>query len=136
MEKRKENVVEEENKKIEPKTQEKKKKVQAIADILQNLLQQVDIFTQVLTKEDFEILEEARSELESKISYKQSAMPLLFAIGADPDTTEDEMKLKTINLLIELIKARIEYKEEMLKLQEKNQRNQETMNLFKNMGIL
>lgn len=116
--------------------EEKKKKVQAIADILQNLLQQVDIFTQVLTKEDFEILEEARSELESKISYKQSAMPLLFAIGADPDTTEDEMKLKTINLLIELIKARIEYKEEMLKLQEKNQRNQETMNLFKNMGIL
>ena len=116
--------------------EEKKKKVQAIADILQNLLQQVDIFTQVLTKEDFEILEEARSELESKISYKQSAMPLLFAIGADPDTTEDEMKLKTINLLIELIKARIEYKEEMLKLQEKNQRNQETMNLFKNMGVL
>lgn len=116
--------------------EEKKKKVQAIADILQSLLQQVDIFTQVLTKEDFEILEEARSELENKISYKQSAMPLLFAIGADPDTTEDEMKLKTINLLIELIKARIEYKEEMLKLQEKNQRNQETMNLFKNMGIL
>ena len=116
--------------------EEKKKKVQAIADIIQSVLQQVDIFTQVLTKEDFEILEEARSELENKINYKQSAMPLLFAIGADPDTTEDEMKLKTINLLIELIKARIEYKEEMLKLQEKNQKNQEAMNLFKSMGIL
>lgn len=116
--------------------EEKRKKVQSIADIIQSLLQQVDLFTQVLTKEDFEILEDARSELENKINYKQSAMSLLFAIGADPDTTEDEMKLKTINLLIELIKARIEYKEEMLKLQEKNQRNQETMNLFKNMGIL
>ena len=116
--------------------EEKKKKVQAIANIIQSLLQQVDIFTQVLTKEDFEILEETKDVLENKISYKQSAMPLLLAIGAEADTTEDEMKLKTIDLLIELIKARVEYKEEMLKLQEKSQKNQETINLFKNMGIL
>ena len=57
--------------------EEKRKKVQSIADIIQSLLQQVDLFTQVLTKEDFEILEDARSELENKINYKQSAMPLL-----------------------------------------------------------
>lgn len=116
--------------------EEKKQKVQAIADVIQSLLQQVDIFTQVLTKEDFEILEEAKSSLKEKISYKQSAMPLLFAIGADPDTTEDEMKLKTINLLIELIKARIEFREEMLKLQESNQKKQDAINLFRNMGML
>ena len=116
--------------------EEKRQKVQAIANVIQNLLQQVDIFTQVLTKEDFGILEEAKNSLKEKISYKQSAMPLLLAIGADPDTTEDEMKLKTINLLIELIKARIEFREEMLKLQESNKNKQEAMNLFKNMGIL
>lgn len=118
--------------------EEKKKqqKIQAIADIIQSLLQQVDIFTQVLTKEDFEILEETKSSLKDKINYKQSASVLLYAIGADADTTEDEMKLKTLDLLVDLIKARIEYKEEMIKIQNQKQNKQEAINLFRSMGIL
>lgn len=115
---------------------EKKRKIQAIADVIQDLLLQVDLFTQVLQKEDFEILEDAKSSLKEKISYKQSAMPLLLALGVDTNTTEDEMKLKTIDLLVELIKARIEYREEMIKLQESNKNKQDAINLFKNMGIL
>lgn len=118
------------------KKEEKKEKVQAIADIIQDLLQQVDLFTQVLSKEDFEILEEAKETLKNKISYKQSASPLLFAIGADADTTEDEMKLKTINLLIDLMKTRIEFKEEMIKLQEERKNKQDAVNLFRSMGLL
>ena len=116
--------------------EEKKRKIQAIADVIQDLLLQVDLFTQVLQKEDFEILEDAKRTLKEKISYKQSAMPLLLALGADTNTTEDEMKLKTIDLLVELIKARIEYREEMIKLQESNKNKQDAINLFKNMGIL
>lgn len=115
---------------------EKKRKIQAIADVIQDLLLQVDLFTQVLQKEDFAILEDAKSSLKEKISYKQSAMPLLLALGADPNTTEDEMKLKTIELLVELIKVRIEYREEMIKIKESNNNKQDAINLFKNMGII
>ena len=115
---------------------EKKQKVQTIADVITNLLQQVDIFTQVLTTEDFEILEEAERSLEEKINYKQSAMPLLLAMGAEADTTEDEMKLKTLNLLIDLIKARIEYREEMIEIQSRNEKKNEAINMFRSMGIL
>lgn len=116
--------------------EDKKRKIQAIADVIQDLLLQVDLFTQVLQKEDFEILEEVKESLKEKISYKQSAMPLLLALGADANTAEDEMKLKTMNLLIELIKTRIEYREKMIKIQEENQNKQAAINLFKNMGIL
>lgn len=115
---------------------EKKQKIQAIADVIQDLLQQVDIFTQVLTIEDFELLEEAKSSLKEKISYKQSAMPLLFAIGAEADTTEDEMKLKTLNLLIDLMKARIEYREELIELEKEKKNKKDAVNLFKSMGLL
>ena len=118
------------------KDKEKQQKIQAMSDVIQNLLQQVDIFTQVLTKDDFEILEEVENTLKEKISYKQSASVLLYAIGADADTTEDEMKLKTLNLLVKLIKARIEYREEMLNMQKQNQNRQEAINLFRNMGII
>lgn len=114
----------------------KKEKAQAIADIIQQLLQQVDLFTQVLSKEDFEILDETRDALKNKITYKKSAMPLLIAIGADADTTDDEMKLKTIDKLIELIKVRIEYREEIIKIQQSNKNKQDAVNLFRSMGIL
>ena len=100
------------------------------------MLQQVDLFTQVLSKEDFEILNETKDALKGKISYKQSAMPLLIAIGVDVDTTDDEMKLKTIDKLIELIKVRIEYREEIIKIQQSNKNKQDAVNLFRSMGIL
>lgn len=112
----------------------KKEKAQVIADIIQQLLQQVDLFTQVLSKEDFEILDETRDALKKKITYKQSAMPLFLAIGADADTTDDEMKLKTLDKLIELIKVRIEYRQEIIKIQQSNKNKQDAVNLFRSMG--
>lgn len=116
--------------------EDKEQKVQVIADVIQQLLQQVDIFTQVLTKEDFELLDEAKDSLEKKINYKQSASVLFYALGADADTTEDEMKLKTIELLIKLMKTRIEFREEMVRIQEENRNKQDAINLFRSMGML
>lgn len=116
--------------------EEKEKKVQAMSSMIENLLQQIDVFTQILDKEDLEILEETKHILQEKISYKESAIVLLLAIGADSDTTEDKMKIKTLDLLIELIKTRNEFKEKKLKLQEDNKKKEEVINLLKNGGIL
>ena len=112
------------------------KQVRVMADFIQDLLLQIDIFTQVLTKEDFEVLEKAKNSLQTKINFKRSATPLLFAVGANSDTTKDRMELKSLTLLIELMKARTEFREEMLRLQKDNQNKQETVKLFENMGIL
>ena len=113
-----------------------KERIQALADIIQNLLQQVDLFTIGLNENDFELLDITKKELTSRISYKQSAMPLFMAIGADSNTTEDEMKLKTLESLIELIKIRIEFKKKMVKMKEEAQSKQEVINLFRSMGII
>lgn len=115
---------------------EKKEKVQAIADVIKNLLQQVDIFSQVITKDDYSILEEVKETLKSRIQYKQSASVMFYAVGADADTTDEEMKLKTMNLLIELIKTRIEYREKMIELQKEKENKQNAIDLFKSMGMI
>jgi len=44
---------------------EKKERVQLIADTSEMLLQQIDVFTMNFTKEDLEILEESKEDLET-----------------------------------------------------------------------
>ena len=100
-----------------------KEKVEGLSIMIESLLQQIDIFAQTIEAEDMELLEEAKNQLENKISYKQSAFALYTAIGMNTDTTEEKMKLKTINLLIELIKARIEFKNEISRLED-SQKNE------------
>ena len=113
-----------------------KEKVEGLSMMIESLLQQVDIFAQTIEAEDLELLEEAKNQLENKISYKQSAFALCAAIGINTDTTEEKMKLKTINLLIELIKARMEFKNEILRLEEENKKKEENIALFKTLGLL
>lgn len=113
-----------------------KEKVEGLSIMIESLLQQVDIFAQTIEAEDMELLEEAKNQLENKISYKQSAFVLYAALGMNADTTEEKMKLKTINLLIELIKARVEFKNEILRLEEENQKKEENIALFKTLGLL
>lgn len=113
-----------------------KEKVEGLSIMIESLLQQVDIFAQTIEAEDLELLEEAKNQLENKISYKQSAFVLYAAIGINTDTTEEKMKLKTINLLIELIKARVEFKNEISRLEEENQKKEENIALFKTLGLL
>lgn len=114
---------------------EKEVKIQALANIIQDLIQQVDVFTQCLTSNDFEILEEAQEALIKKINYKKSAATLLLAVGGDPDTEDDEYKLKTMNMLIEFIKLRIEYRERMINKHKENQKKEEALKMFQNMGL-
>ena len=107
-----------------------KEKVEALSFVLKELLQQVDMFTQPLTKEDFDLLEKAKKGLENKISKNMSALPLIMAFGGNYDSTEDEMKLKTLNLLIELIKTRIEFREKMNEQIKRNANLKEALKLF------
>lgn len=109
---------------------DKKEKAQILADKLNNILPLIDSFMDSLDKEEFELLEESRQALKERININTSAMPLIFACGGNYDDTEDRMKIKTLDCLIDLIKVRKEYKEEKIKAQEKQQNMQEVLNLF------
>lgn len=107
-----------------------KEKVEAVSNVLKILLEQVDMFTQPLTEEDFELLEKAKEGLENKISKNTSTLPLIMVCGGNYDSTEDEMKLKTLNLLIQLIKTRIQFREKMKEQIKRNAKLKEALKLF------
>lgn len=112
--------------------QEKKERAKLIAVTIEMLLQQVDNFTNMMSKEDIEIMLESKQELEEKISYNQSAMALICALGGEYDSTEDEMKIKTLDCLIKLMQIRNEYKESMKEQQQKLIKRKEVL---KAMGL-
>lgn len=114
---------------------DEKDKIEALAIVIKDLLQQVDVFTQVLTSNDFKLLETAADSLYEMISYKQSAATLLYAIGGNPDTEDDEYKLKTLNKLVDLMKLRIEYRERVIKKQKENRKRQEALKMFQDIGL-
>lgn len=111
---------------------EKKERAELIAATIETLLSQIDMFINMMSKEDIEILLESKQALEEKISYNQSAMALICALGGNYDSTEDEMKIKTLDCLIKLIKIRHEYKDAMLEQQQKLIKRQEVL---KAMGL-
>lgn len=109
---------------------EKKERVQLIADTLQMLLEQIDVFTMNFTKEDLEILEESKEELEERILHNNSALPLIYALGGSYDSAEDEMKIESLEGLINIIKARNEYKDKIMKIKEEQTKNKEILKLM------
>lgn len=113
----------------------KEEKVKNVAFIIQNLLEQIDMYCMGFSKDDFEILNEAEKELKKKISFKQNGAVLLYALGSDPNTLEDEMKLKTIEVLIQLFKIRINYKDELIKQIDAKQKSEELLNQLKAAGL-
>ena len=113
----------------------KKEKAQILADKLNDILPLIDGFMNSLDDEDFELLETAKDGLKDKINYGNSASVLIMALGGNYDDTEDRMKVKTLDCLIELIKTRKEYREELLKKQEKQKNKQEAIDMFKAMGM-
>ena len=115
---------------------DKKIKIQILADRLTPLLQLVDDFMESLNDEDYELIKETRNCLQDKINYGNSASVLIMALGGNYDDTEDRMKIKTLDCLIDLIKARKEYKEEKIKAQEKQKNMQEVLNIFGMMGMM
>lgn len=115
---------------------DKKNQVQILADIIQPLMQQIDLLTSALSTEDFELLDEARETLSSHINFKQSAAPIVLAFGGSIDTADEEYKLKSLELLIEIMKTRIKYREELIELDEKEKIKKDNIELLKNMGLI
>lgn len=115
--------------------EDKKIKIQILADRLTPLLQLVDGFMESLTDEDYELLKETKDCLQDKINYGNSASVVIMALGGNYDDTEDRMKMKTLDCLIQLIKTRREYREELLEQQEEQKNRQEAINVFRAMGM-
>lgn len=93
--------------------EDKNAKIQILADKLMSLLPLVDEIMESMDEED----------------------AVIIALGGNYDDTEDRTKTKTLNGLIELIKVRKEYREEMLQKQEEQKNRQEAINIFKAMGM-
>ena len=114
---------------------DKKIKIQILADRLTPLLKLVDGFMESLNDDDYELLNETRDCLQDKINYGNSASVLIMALGGNYNDTEDRMKVKTLDCLIDLLKSRKEYKEALLKQQEEQKNRQEAINVFRAMGM-
>lgn len=114
----------------------KKEKAQILADKLNNILPLIDGFMNSLDDEDFELLEESKQALKQRININTSAMPLIMACSGNYDDTEDRMKIKTLDCLIDLIKTRKQFREEKIKAQNKQQNMQEVLNLFGIIGMM
>lgn len=117
------------------KIEDKKIKIQILADKLMPLLQLVDSFMESLTDEDYELIKETRNCLKDKINCGNSASVVIMALGGNYDDTEDRIKIKTIDCLIDLLKSRKEYKEVLLKQQEDQKNRQEAIAIFRTMGM-
>ena len=117
------------------KIKNKKIKIQILADRLTPLLQLVDGFMESLNDEDYELIKETRNCLQDKINYGNSASVIIIALGGNYDDTEDRMKIKTLDCLIDLLNSRKEYKEALLKQQEEQKNRQEAINVFRAMGM-
>ena len=115
--------------------EDKKIKIQILADRLTPLLQLVDGFMESLTDEDYELIKEARNCLQDKINYGNSASVVIMALGGNYDDTEDRMKIKTLDCLIDLLNSRKEYKEALLEQQEEQKNRQEAIDVFRAMGM-
>lgn len=113
----------------------KDKKIKILADKLMPLLQLVDSFMESLTDEDYELLKETRAYLQDKINHGNSASVVIMALGGNYDDTEDRMKIKTLDCLIDLLKSRKEYREALLKQQEEQKNRQEAIAIFRAMGM-
>ena len=115
--------------------EDKKIKIQILADRLTPLLQLVDGFMESLTDEDYELLKETKDCLQDKINYGNSASVVIMALGGNYNDTEDRMKIKTLDCLIDLLKSRREYKETLLEQQEEQKNMQEAIDVFRAMGM-
>lgn len=115
--------------------EDKKIKIQILADRLTPLLQLVDGFMESLTDEDYELLKETKDCLQDKINYGNSASVVIMALGGNYDDTEDRMKIKTLDCLIDLLKSRKKYKKALVKQQEEQKNRQEVIDVFRAMGM-
>ena len=110
--------------------EEKEKRIKLIAETIEYLMKQIDLFVNQMTYEDIETLIESKEALKEKVSRNESAMALIFALGGDYDSSEDEMKIETLDCLIKIIRARNKYKNKVLEKQEEIKKRQETLRML------
>lgn len=103
---------------------------QDVANLLSGISYTINKLKEKLNKEDFKLLEKAKKELENHISRNMSALSIIMACGGNYDSMEDEAKLKTLDLLIELMKTRIEYREKLKEQQESNKNKEDILKIF------
>lgn len=85
-------------------------------------------------KDDLPRLEEARNALQDKISHNESAMAVIIAMGGRYDSTEDKLKLRFLDLVIELIRARAEGFTEVLNSRIQEAKNKDMLKGFFGVG--
>lgn len=100
-----------------------------IAEQITPLIQMVDM-TAILLKDDIDLLDEAADVLRKKISFNESAAPLITALGGNYNSLEDSYKLKTTKLLAELIKVRNEYRKALEEQEEENKNKEKLLRMF------
>lgn len=115
--------------------EDRKNKIQILADRIMSILPLIDGFMESMEDEDFELLEEVKESLQDKINYGNSASVVIMALGGNYDDTEDRMKIKTLDCLIDLLKSRKEYKKALVKQQEEQKNRQEAIDVFRAMGM-
>lgn len=109
---------------------DKKIKIQLLADRLQNLLQLVDVFIDNLEDGDFELLEQTKESLINKINTNNGALPIIMAFGGTYDDTEDKAKVDTLDCLISMIKTRKELRDYLLQAEKQKENMQDVLSIF------
>lgn len=110
----------------------KKERVLDLSIKLESLIPLVDIFVQQIDDADLELMEEVTQQLSSEISHNEAATVLITAMGGHYDSAEDEMKLKTIEHLVCIVKAR---KEAVIKIKEAKQKEIKRREVLSTLGI-
>lgn len=109
---------------------DKKIKIQLLADKLQGLLQVTDIFIDSLEDGDFELLEQTKESLINKISTNNGALPVIMACGGTYDDTEDRAKLETLDCIITMIEIRKELRDYLLQAEKQKENMQDVLSIF------
>lgn len=111
----------------------KEERVLDLSHKLQSLIPLVDMFVQELKDGDLELMEEVATSIKNHISHNEGAAVLITAMGGNYDRSEDEMKLKTIEHLVGIVKAR---KEGIIKIKEAKESAKKRQEVLRMMGMI
>ena len=111
----------------------KKSRVLDLTIKLESLMPLIDLFVQDMNDSDIELLNEVKDQLKEKISHNESGIILIHALGGDYDRTEDEIKLKTTECLLEMVQIR---KDGLKKIKEANENIKKRREALAMFGIM
>ena len=105
----------------------KEERVLELSHKLESLIPLVDMFVLDIDDADLKLMEEVAQQLSSKISHNESAAVIITAMGGHYDSAADEMKLKTIEHLVCIVKAMYEAKVKIKEAKEKEIKRREVL---------